>query len=237
MPGGHFIQVSGLIVRSKVLEGQKGECPLRVAVRKELLVFVTCWRENEKEFVAARCTNASNVPFIISLLNLPSEANPQMPDSEVYFLQAAVSVSLSIVSSLLHFRQLANFVWSLWGCTQLSYRHVVEMKTRLNPEQREERDVRVDLTSLQVTEDSFLCWETLLRVVSQFSVCILQRSIWESQRCTKAVSIQRLLQMLLLLPVFWRMHRNDPSWPHISQDSLHARKRRKKERKWGHCVA
>ena len=28
----------------------------------------------------------------------------------------------------------------------------------------------------------------------------------------------------------------DPSWPHVSQDSLHARKIRKKETKWRHCV-
>ena len=37
-------------------------------------------------------------------------------------------------------------------------------------------------------------------------------------------------------PCFWRMHRYDPSWPHISQDSLRTRKRRKKERKWRHRV-
>ena len=29
-------------------------------------------------------------------------------------------------------------------------------------------------------------------------------------------------------PSFWRMHRYNPSWPHISRDSLHARKSRKK---------
>ena len=39
-------------------------------------------------------------------------------------------------------------------------------------------------------------------------------------------------------PCFWRMHhRYDPSWPHISQDSLHTRKRRKKEGKWRCRVA
>ena len=37
-------------------------------------------------------------------------------------------------------------------------------------------------------------------------------------------------------PCFWRMHRYDPSQPHISQDSLHIQKRRKKERKWRHGV-
>ena len=31
-------------------------------------------------------------------------------------------------------------------------------------------------------------------------------------------------------------HRYDPSWPHISQDPLCVRKRRKKERKWRHHV-
>ena len=31
-------------------------------------------------------------------------------------------------------------------------------------------------------------------------------------------------------PCFCRMHRYDPSWPHISQDSLSMRNRRKKER-------
>ena len=35
-------------------------------------------------------------------------------------------------------------------------------------------------------------------------------------------------------PCFWRMHRYDPSRPHISQDSLHTHKRRRTERKWRH---
>ena len=38
-------------------------------------------------------------------------------------------------------------------------------------------------------------------------------------------------------PSFWRIDRYDPSWPHISQDSLLARKRIKTERKWRHRVA
>ena len=36
---------------------------------------------------------------------------------------------------------------------------------------------------------------------------------------------------------FWRMHRYDPSWNPISQGSLCAQKRRKKERKWRHHMA
>ena len=35
-------------------------------------------------------------------------------------------------------------------------------------------------------------------------------------------------------PSFWRVHRYDPSWPHIFQGSLHTWKRRQKERKWRH---
>ena len=61
-------------------------------------------------------------------------------------------------------------------------------------------------------------------------VCILQRSLWgpiTSQRRAKSVPIWRV-------GCFWRMHHYDPSWPHISQDSLCAQKRRKKERKWRH---
>ena len=54
----------------------------------------------------------------------------------------------------------------------------------------------------------------------------------------KAVPIRSLLQMQRpSFPCFWRMHCYYPSWPHISQDSLQARKRRKKERKWCHRVA
>ena len=54
---------------------------------------------------------------------------------------------------------------------------------------------------------------------------------------TNAVPIQRLLQMQPSFPSFWRTHRYYLSWPHIFQDSLRARKRRKKERKWRHRVA
>ena len=74
--------------------------------------------------------------------------------------------------------------------------------------------------------------------VSQFRVCIPQRSIWRpitSLRHAKAVQIQRLLQMQPTdapsSPCFWRMHRYYPSRPNISQDSLHAWKRRKNEKK------
>ena len=34
-------------------------------------------------------------------------------------------------------------------------------------------------------------------------------------------------------PCFWRLNHYDPSWPHISQDSLHAQTNK---RKWRHCV-
>ena len=66
--------------------------------------------------------------------------------------------------------------------------------------------------------------------MSQFRLCILRRSIWKpitSQRWTKAVPIWRNTPAR---PCFWRMHRYDPSWPHISQDSLCSRNRWKKEK-------
>ena len=154
MTEGHFIQVSSLTVGSVVWKGQKGERPLRVAVRQELLVFVTCWRGNEKEFVAARCTNASSVPFIIPLLNLPSEANPQTPDSEVYVLQAAVSVSLSIVSSLLHFSWFTLFQASEAARSQVTdtwWRRDEDPRTGRNVRRSSSREARVDLTSSLVT--------------------------------------------------------------------------------------
>ena len=78
---------------------------------------------------------------------------------------------------------------------------------------------------------------------SQFRVCILRRSNWRtimSQHRAKSVPIRRLLQMQPTnAPSFsslWRMNGYYPSWPHISQDSLQPRKRRKKERKWRHRV-
>ena len=77
--------------------------------------------------------------------------------------------------------------------------------------------------------------------VSQFRVCILEHcdviGIWRPitpQRRAKAVPI---LQMQPSFTSFWRMHLCYPSWPHISQNSLWARKRRKEERKWRHRVA
>ena len=67
-------------------------------------------------------------------------------------------------------------------------------------------------------------------------------NIWRpitSLRHTKAVPIPRLLQLQPSFPCFWRTieHGYYPSWPHISQDYLRARKRRKRERKWQHCMA
>ena len=66
--------------------------------------------------------------------------------------------------------------------------------------------------------------------VSQFRVWILPSNY---------VTIRRLLQMqptdVPSFPSFWRTHHYDPSWPHISQDSLRVQKR-KKERKWRHRV-
>ena len=47
--------------------------------------------------------------------------------------------------------------------------------------------------------------------------------VWSSSRC-------------FFFSCFWTMHRYDPSWPHMSQDSLCALKRRKKDRKWRHRV-
>ena len=85
-------------------------------------------------------------------------------------------------------------------------------------------------------------WHSALNTiaVTQFRVCVLRRSIWRqitSQRRTKAVPIRRLLQTLPSFPCFWRMHRYDPLWPRISQDSLRALKRWKKKGKWRHCMA
>ena len=214
MTEGHFIQVSSLTVGSVVWKGQKGERPLRVAVRQELLVFVTCWRGNEKEFVAARCTNASSVPFIISLLNLPSEANPQTPDSEVYVLQAAVSVSLSIVSSLLHFSW-----FTLFQASEAARSQVTDTWWRRRPvwiRNREKRQTLIkqggESWSDFFTGDSFLCWLHSIQWPSSYlkcccvsvQVCILQRSVWRpimSQHRVKSVPVWRLLQRLLLLPV------------------------------------
>ena len=58
--------------------------------------------------------------------------------------------------------------------------------------------------------------------------------IWRpitSQRRTKAVPIQGLLQMQPCFPSFWRINRYYPSWPHISQDYLRTQ-RRKTEKTW-----
>ena len=55
--------------------------------------------------------------------------------------------------------------------------------------------------------------------------------IWRtitSQHCTKAVAIQRLLQMRPSFSSFWRMHRYYPPWPHISQVSS-GKEERKRE--------
>ena len=70
---------------------------------------------------------------------------------------------------------------------------------------------------------------TILRnvAVSQFRVCILQMSIWRanmSQCCMKAPP-NAAHKCVLLFPCFWRMHGYYPSWPHISQDSLHSQRR------------
>lgn len=73
------------------------------------------------------------------------------------------------------------------------------------------------------------------QAVSQCRVCIFQRSIWRPitlQRHTKAVpsgAPQIQPTNAAFFPPFWRMHRCDLSWPHISQESLRSQKRRKKE--------
>ena len=73
-------------------------------------------------------------------------------------------------------------------------------------------------------------WET--NAVSQFRVCTLRRSNWNpimSKQRAKAVPFQRLRQMRP--PCFWRMPRYCPLWPHISQDSLCARKKKTEKEK------
>ena len=55
----------------------------------------------------------------------------------------------------------------------------------------------------------------------------LSSGLHPSEEHLKSVPVWRLLQ---------RMHSYDPSWPHISQDSLCARKRREKNRTWRHRV-
>ena len=78
--------------------------------------------------------------------------------------------------------------------------------------------------------------------VSQFRVCILQRLHFKAIYVTQLSNAARRLsqfkgsskcnpQMLLLL------HHYYPSCPHISQDSLHTGKIRKKGRKWWYRVA
>ena len=56
--------------------------------------------------------------------------------------------------------------------------------------------------------------------ISALTGCVSVQSLHPSEEHLKANYITTL----------------DPSWPHISQDSLRAQKRRKKERKWRHRV-
>ena len=71
--------------------------------------------------------------------------------------------------------------------------------------------------------------------VSKFRVCILQWSVWR-HNTTWSLSQSEAPPDAPSAPCFWRTRRYDPSRPHISQDSLWIWKRRKKERRWRHCV-
>ena len=51
------------------------------------------------------------------------------------------------------------------------------------------------------------------------------------QRRAKSVLIWRLLTNAPSSPCFWRMHHYNPSWPHISQDSLQYPKKKKEREK------
>ena len=71
----------------------------------------------------------------------------------------------------------------------------------------------------------------------------LKGCIWRpstSQLCTKSVPIRRPLQMQPTMrpsfPPFWRMHCCYRLRPPISQDSLCGQKKKKKKRKWRHCM-
>ena len=86
------------------------------------------------------------------------------------------------------------------------------------------------------------CFLILLTcAASQFRVCILRRSIWRPimsrEGCPNLkVPPDAAHRCGLIFLVFGRMHRYYPSWPHISRNSLRARKRRLKKRKYKHRV-
>ena len=78
---------------------------------------------------------------------------------------------------------------------------------------------------------SFTCCFSV--AASQFRVCILRRLHLKANY----VTTPRSRQMQPSFTSFWRTQCYDPSWPHISQDSLRAEKEERKERKRRHRLA